>query len=262
MQDPVRALPTVIQARKHVALLQSDASEAALLADWLALAGHECTRHSCGDALLRAMRHEAFDIVIADWNVRNVGGKTLIEHIRANLQSQVPVIFISALDQEAAIVAAFRQGADDYMVKPVRRMELLARLDAISRRSRWGKFAQSQVVAEGGLRFDREGRNAWRDGRSIVLTAKDFDLAVLFLSNVGRLLSRAQIQTEVWGIAATLASRTLDTHMSRLRARLGLTPQHGWQLVAVYGQGYRLDQVKVHPVARPEDQSRPASPSA
>jgi len=84
-----------------------------------------------------------------------------------------------------------------------------------------------------------------RDDEVLELTAKDFDLAVLFLRNVGRLLSRRHIRERVWGVSQELNSRTLDTHVSRVRSKLRLLPAHGWRLAAVYGHGYRLEQLKL-----------------
>jgi DNA-binding response OmpR family regulator len=82
-----------------------------------------------------------------------------------------------------------------------------------------------------------------RHSTQVDLTAKDFDLSVLFLRNVGRLLSRGHIRETVWGPNAVVTSRTLDTHVSRIRNKLGLTPEHGWRLGAVYRYGYRLEQL-------------------
>lgn len=238
-------LPPLTPIGKHVALLQGDASESELIHGWLTTAGHLCTRHDCGYAFMRALRRVSFDIVVLDWHVGNLPGEFIVKHLRANLRSRIPIVFVSAVDQEAAIVSAFRWGADDYMVKPVRRMELVARLDAHSRRARNGVPVQPPVVEKGNLRLDCQGRIAWREGRSISLTAKGFDLAVLFLTNAGRLLSRREIQDGIWGHATSVDSRTLDTYVSRVRTQLGLTPQYGWHLGAVYGYGYRLDQVDI-----------------
>jgi DNA-binding response OmpR family regulator len=82
-----------------------------------------------------------------------------------------------------------------------------------------------------------------RNGKQVDLTAKDFDLSVLFLRNVGRLLSRGHIRETVWGPNAVVTSRTLDTHVSRIRNKLGLTPEFGWRLAAVYRYGYRLEHL-------------------
>jgi len=91
---------------------------------------------------------------------------------------------------------------------------------------------------------DCTNRAITRDGRQLDLTSKDFDLALLFLANLGRLLSRSYISQTVWGTSCPVTSRTIDTHISRIRGKLGLVYESGWELKAVYRHGYRLEQVQ------------------
>jgi two-component system response regulator RegX3 len=225
----------------RVALLEDDPSQAELLGDWLASAGHRCILHERGQTLVHALRQESFDVLVLAWPLPDINGVDVLKQVRSALQSPVPVLLISARANEADIVTALNQGADDYMVKPVRRLELLARLEAITRR-RASEPGQPQVIELGALRLDCQTRTAWRDGRPIPMTAKDFDLSVLFLVNVGRLLSRGELREAVWGRRAAVSSRTLDTHICRIRDKLGLTPSSGWRLTAVYRHGYRLQE--------------------
>jgi DNA-binding response OmpR family regulator len=228
----------------RVALLEDDPSQAELLSHWLASAGLVCSRHERGASLLRALTQESFDVLVLDWSLPDIKGLEVLKHVRRVLQSSVPVIFVSARGCEVDVVTALKQGADDYMVKPVRRLELLARLEAVTRR-RESESVQLEVINLAGLRLDCQTRGAWRDARPIHLTAKDFDLSVLFLSNIGRLLSREHIRGAVWGPETLSSPRTLDTHICRVRRKLGLTPANGWQLTAVYRHGYLLQQVAV-----------------
>jgi len=234
----------MISTGTRVALLEDDPSQAELLSHWLASAGLSCSRYERGGSLLRALAQESFDVLVLDWGLPDIKGLDVLKHVRGVLQSSVPVIFVSARGCEVDVVTALKQGADDYMVKPVRRMELLARLEAVTRR-RDSEPAQVEVINLGALRLDCQTRSAWRDNRPIHVTAKDFDLSVLFLSNIGRLLSREHIRDAVWGPEALSSPRTLDTHICRVRRKLGLTPAHGWQLTAVYRHGYLLQQVAV-----------------
>lgn len=231
----------MIPTRLRVALVEDDPSQAELLGHWLACAGHLCTRHERGETLVRSLRQESFDVLVLDWGLPDITGVEVLKRVRGVLQSSVPTLFISARAREADIVTALTEGADDYMVKPVRRLELLARLETITRRK--SEPQRPPVIDLGALRLDCQTRVAWRHDRPIHLTAKDFDLSVLFLLNVGRLLSRSKLQDAVWGTGAALSSRTLDTHISRIRDKLGLTPPNGWHLAAVYGHGYRLQEV-------------------
>ena len=168
----------------------------------------------------------------------------------------MPIVFATARDHEDDLVTALKAGADDYLVKPLRRMELLARLEALARR---GHQPQSEhAVFEVGLfRVDRQRRNITWGSESLDLTSKDFDLAVLLLRNIGRLLSRHCLLHTIWGEKATLSSRTLDTYISRVRTRLKLTPEYGWRLRALYGYGYRLE-----PHTKPTSGSEEGEPEA
>jgi len=212
-----------------------------LLSHWLKLAGHVVYPFEHGVELVRTLRHETFDALLLDWNLPEVSGLEVLRHIRQRLASHVPVIFVTARDYKEDVVMALTAGADDYLIKPLRRMELLARLEAVTRRDR-GPQAESEPLQVGVFRVDERMRTITRDEQPVELTAKDFELAVLLLRNVGRLLSRRHLLEAIWRQDASRSSRSLDTHVSRVRNKLKLTPEHGWNLVAVYGYGYRLDQ--------------------
>jgi len=223
----------------RVAVAEVDPSQRRLMSEWLSQAGHQCSDFDHGDALIRACAQEHFDAVLVDWNLRGTSGVDLLKQLHASRGGWVPVVFVSARNSEDDIVTALRQGADDYLVKPVRRLELVARLEAIARRGKLRADAPPALeVAD--FQIDVRGRTLLRHATPLQLTAKDFDLSVLFLSNIGRLLSRHQIRERVWGTTTVLPSRSLDTHVCRVRGKLGLTPENGWQLEAVYRNGYRL----------------------
>jgi DNA-binding response OmpR family regulator len=152
----------------------------------------------------------------------------------------MPVLFATARDAEEDVVAALTGGADDYVVKPLRRQELLARVDALGRRAR-AATPHAERLEAGAIVIDLGRRVVTRNGEPVDLTQKDFDLAVFLFRNVGQLVSRGHILESVWGRSADLNTRTVDTHISRLRSKLGLTPEHGWRLSAIYQHGYRLE---------------------
>ena len=226
----------------RIAILEDDLSQLELLSHWLQIAGHHPHPFEQGARLLRTLEHETFDALLLDWNVPDVSGIEVLNRVRQQLHSGIPILFGTARNAEADIVAALRAGADDYLVKPLRRMELLARLEAITRRNA-AESSQVQQIEVDVFRVDCEARRLLRNNQLLELTAKDFDLAVFFLRNVGRLLSRGHIRERVWSTSHAVSSRTLDTHVSRVRNKLGLTPDHGWRLTAVYGHGYRLEQI-------------------
>ena len=125
----------------------------------------------------------------------------------------------------------------------MQRMELLARLEAVTRRRAVVDPSSEELVIDG-VRVNFAARMIMRNDILVELTAKDFDLSVLFLRHVGRLLSRRHIRESVWKSTAEINSRSLDTHVSRVRRKLNLTPENGWRLSAVYSHGYRLERLK------------------
>jgi two-component system response regulator RegX3 len=239
---PLQSFAVPHATSMRVAIVEDDPSQAELLTHWLELAGHHCHHFDRGELLIRSLDQESFDVLVLDWNLPDISGVDVLKRIRNSSQSALPILFVTARNREDDVVTALRQGADDYMVKPVRRLELLARLEAIARRGKH-RSEQPEVIEIDAFRVDTQTRTVTRNDRQVELTAKDFDLSVLFLRNVGRLLSRGHIRESVWGPNAVVTSRTLDTHVSRIRNKLGLTPEHGWRLAAVYRYGYRLEQL-------------------
>lgn len=229
----------------RIALLEDDKDLADVLVRWLEEAGHPCHAFRDGRALQRVAAHESFDLFLLDWQVPEMSGTEVLAWLRKDQNVKAPVLFATARDAEEDIVAALKAGADDYMVKPVRRFELLARIAALHRRS--APAALGEVLVEGGLALDVARREATRDGAAVELTDKEFDVAVFLLRNLGSLLSRGHISESVWGRSADVPTRTVDTHMSRLRKKLKLSPESGFKLTSVYNFGYRLDVVDTPP---------------
>lgn len=226
----------------RIAIVEDDPSHAELLTHWLRLAGHQTLAFERGAELLTLLEHETFDAVLLDWSLPELSGIEVLREVRERLRSRVPVIFVTAHDQERDIASALTAGADDFLVKPIRRLELLARIDAAARRA-GGLPLEGGLFEVGPFRIDNQTRSITRDMQPLRITAKDFDLAALLLRNVGKLLSRRYLLETIWGTKAVRFSRSLDTHVSRVRRKLKLTPEHGWRLTPVYGYGYRLDQL-------------------
>ena len=230
----------------RVAIADADHSQAQLLDHYLRRGGHRGQHFDRGGAMILALNRDRFDALVLDWNLRDISGVEMLKRIRGSDRSSVPILVSSTAGREEDLVSALRQGADDFMIKPIRCLELVARLEAIARR-RAGLSAQPDMLAVDVYHVDTRSRTLMRGGRSVELTGKDFDLGVLFLRNVGQLLSRGQICEQVWGRREILASRTLDTHVSRIRSKLGFTPENGWILSAKYGHGYSLQKLDAAP---------------
>jgi DNA-binding response OmpR family regulator len=238
--------PSVTALR--VAIVEDDPSQAELFSHWLRRGGHESHHFDRGATVTHALSQNRFDVLVLDWNLQDISGVELLKRIRGSGQSSVPILFASARGREEDVVSALRQGADDYMIKPVRCLEFIARLEAIARRGKH-RTEPAEVLKLDVYHVDGLSRTLMRDGRPVDLTTKDFDLTVLFLRNVGQLLSRSHIRERVWGRSEVVSSRTLDTHVSRIRHKLGFIPENGWRLAAKYGYGYRLQQLGAAPSA-------------
>jgi len=227
----------------RIAVLEDDPSQAKLLQTWIVSQGHVCHLFDQGQDILRAVLRDTFDLVVLDWRVPDLSGEEVLKAIRKAVREPLPVLFTTGRDREEDIVQALKGGADDYLIKPLRRMEFLARLEALLRRARGHARDGEELLEAGSFRIDLQGRTLERDGTLIELTQKEFEVAALLFRNIGRLLSRAYLLDAVWGISADVSTRTVDTHASQLRNKLGLYPESGWRLSAVYQHGYRLERV-------------------
>jgi DNA-binding response OmpR family regulator len=220
--------------------LEDDPHLGQLMSLWIQEAGHDCDLYLTGQSFIKAAGRESYDLMILDWMLPDTTGDKVLAWIREHIDWRIPVLFVTARDSEEDIVKGLMEGADDYMVKPARRSELLARIVALSRRSQ-GDQADKQVLELGSYRVDLAGRTIAHDGQTVDLTQKEYELAVFLFRNVGRMLSRGHILESVWGHGPELTTRTVDTHVSRVRTKLGITPESGWRLGAIYHYGYRLE---------------------
>ncbi len=226
----------------RIALLEDDPVQAVVLKGWLEAVDHACQHFVDARSFQRGFRRESFDLLIMDWELPESSGIEVLRWVREYADWHIPVLFVTARDSERDIVYALEQGADDYMTKPVSRSVTLARINALARRA-GGAARDDSILEMGAYRIDRRSGIITHAGRSVDLTEKEFKLAVMLFGNIGRLLSRDHLLETVWGLQAGIATRTVDTHMSRLRQKLRLTPEEGWRLKAVYHHGYRLERV-------------------
>ena len=224
----------------RIAVLEDDADQAELMHSWFRDAGHECRTFDSGSALKTMLRRETFDLLVVDWNLPDTTGPEVLSWVRDQLDWHIPVLFVTSRDQEEDVVYALEHGADDYMTKPVKQLETLARIMALERRSQ-PAGQQATTFKQGCFEFDLINRRVRIGADSIELTNKEFDLALLLFRNPGRLLSRSYILEKVWGMSSELSTRTVDTHVSRVRSKLGINPDNGVRLNAVYNHGYRLE---------------------
>jgi DNA-binding response OmpR family regulator len=225
----------------RVAVLEDDVAQQKTLGDALANAGIEAKIYGTGKDFSFALRRESFDALVLDWTVPDTTGYEMLQTLRSG-GNQVPVLFATARDAEQDIVEALKAGADDYMVKPISGPELVARLHAMVRRTQ-PPTSDKRYVEYDRFKFDLSTQTLTSVGNEIAMTQKEFLLALLLFRNVGRPLSRGHIREEVWGHDSDIPSRTLDTHVSRVRTKLGLRPEDDYLLAPVYSYGYRLEHL-------------------
>ncbi|MVT37464.1 response regulator [Acidovorax citrulli] len=222
----------------RIAVLDDDLILIELIQATAARAGHSCYLYQEGKEFLKALRTETFDLMVVDWHLPDMEGLEVIRTVRAASMS-VPILFITRRNAEQDLVEALASGADDFMTKPLRMGEFIARCSALLRR------AYPQVVSGtlmfGRYRFDPDKRSLLVDDVPVELKNKEYELALFMFQNAGRLLSREHLREAIWGGIHDAPSRSLDTHISRLRAKLALAPDHGYVITAVYGVGYRLE---------------------
>ncbi|MHA4868834.1 response regulator transcription factor [Duganella sp. PWIR1] len=226
----------------RIAVLDNDRSQAELICQVLTSAGHICHSFQTSRDVLAQLRKDSYDMLILDWQVVDMSGTEVLRRAKEKLPDNAPVLFLTTSSGEDDIVAGLAAGADDYMIKPLRRSEMVARVQALLRRAYPAQNGAEQLQFGQYIFETRPGR-LLMDGIVLDVTHKEFYLALLFFRNIGRPLSRAYIHEAVWIRETAIPSRTMDTHVSRVRNKLQLKPENGFRLVPVYSYGYRLEKL-------------------
>lgn len=224
----------------RIAVLDSDPDQTAVVRDVVMAAGHSCLPYQSGKAALEGAHNESCDLLILNWNVPDMSAPALIDAIRHAVGGKLPVLALIARSAQQDAVSALA-AADDYLVAPLRRAELALRLQALLKTT-YPEHA-AEIVRFDHYAFEPQTGRAWANGKLVTLTQKEFAVALLFFRNLNRPLSRVYLRESVWPRETDLPSRTIDTHVSRVRTKLGLHPEHGFRLIPVYSFGYRLEQL-------------------
>ena len=226
----------------RIGILEDDKDQSALLQLWLSDAGYDVAACADGPAFIRTAQSRGFDLMILDWMVPGMDGLEVLEWVRLNIHERIPVVFLTARGEEKQIVKALDAGADDYVTKPARSAELLARIGSLARRS--GLTAEQPETLEiGEFVFDHKLDQVLKNGEPVALTSREFKLAWFLFNNMSKILSRDYLLRHIWNINSAVNTRTVDTHISRIRSKLGLRPENGWKLSSVYHHGYRLEKI-------------------
>jgi len=213
-------------------LVEDDAGVADALSETLQARGHTVSHAARGcDAL---HRHREADVILLDLGLPDMDGLDVLRKVRQ--VSLVPVLVLTARGDERSVVRGLRLGADDYLTKPVRLAELLARVDAVVRRAAITAAPQDDVVRVEDVEIDLGARRVLVDGTDIGLTTKEFAVLAVLAARPGTAVSRQQLMDEVWGDAYLAVSRSLDVHLTQLRAKL----DRPGLLTTIRGFGYRF----------------------
>ncbi|HZD18835.1 MAG TPA: response regulator transcription factor [Actinomycetota bacterium] len=218
----------------RILMVEDDHRLADLIVARLRREGHDAQACSDGVQGLELAASGRFDAAVVDVMLPRMDGMRLTAELRA-LGSRLPVLLLTARDTVQDRVAGLRGGADDYLVKPFAFDELLARLDAITRRAH--APAPESLLVFGSVALDPGARRVKADGREVELTAKEFDLLECLLRNAGRVVSRTQLQEEVWGFAFDARTKVVDLYVHYLRRKLG---SRGDIIQTVRGIGYSV----------------------
>ncbi|MDP9899515.1 response regulator transcription factor [Variovorax ginsengisoli] len=208
-----------------------------------------------GEALRRAIRVDTFDLLILDWIVPDLDGIDLLRWLRDSQKDTTPVLMLSAQGSERQVVQALDEGANDYVVKPFRTLELCARVRRLLKQRR--DSTQAKAITQtplqeryGAWLFDRGqlfvefSARAGERAQKHCVTDREFRMALALFRHIGQPVSRSYLLEQSSYRGENLSSRALDSHIYRLRSKLGLHPANGIRLQTVYGQGYRLEWVR------------------
>ena len=202
------------------------------------------TVDSCydGEEAVRMARENGYDLIILDLMMPKKDGLTACQEIR--MFSTVPIIMLTARSEDSDLLMGFESGADDYITKPFKILELKARVRALLRRAGLSSSAlsgnelPSSVMTKGSLKVDTERRSVSKDGVSVDLTLKEFDLLVFLMKNAGRIYSRDKLLELVWDYDYMGDTRTVDVHIRRLREKIERDPAAPEYIITKWGVGY------------------------
>ncbi len=227
--------------KRTVLVVEDDEAMAVALTDGFASEGDHVLRAGDGAKGLELATHHAVDIVILDVMLPRLSGLDVCRRLRRD-GNNVPIIMLTARGQEIDRVVGLRAGADDYVTKPFSFLELLARVEAVLRRSsgrRGGQGGPSCYVL-GTVTLDFERLEARRDGEVVDLTPREFGLLRFFICHEGEVLSRDKLLDAVWGYAASPLTRTVDTHIAKLRKKIEHNPNDPRHILTVHRVGYKF----------------------
>jgi len=223
---------------KTILVVEDDPSIRRGIVDALTFSGYEPRQAADGDEGMRAAIEDSYDLLLLDLILPDHGGLEILSALRA-ARPTVPVIILTAKGDEADRVAGLEGGADDYVVKPFSVRELLARIDAVLRRSPGRPLDVTRVAFPGGVADLARGEIRRDDSVSRELSEREGEVLRYLAVHRGRVISRDELLSRIWHLApGTMETRTIDMHVARLRAKIELDPANPRVLITVRGKGY------------------------
>jgi two-component system, OmpR family, response regulator RegX3 len=223
----------------RILIVEDERSLSEPLAFLLEREGYKTTVAEDGEEAIAAFHRRGADVILLDLMLPRVSGIEVCRTIRQH--SQVPIIMLTAKDSEVDIVVGLELGADDYVTKPYKSRELLARIRAVLRRRTDTDDVADSVLESGDVRLDLERHTLTVRGAETAIPLKEFELLEVLMRNSGRVLTRGQLIDRVWGADYFGDTKTLDVHVKRIRSRIERKPSAPVMLVTVRGLGYRFE---------------------
>ena len=227
----------------RILIVEDEQSFSEPLSFLLGKEGYQTDIASDGLMAVEKFNKNGADLILLDLMLPGMSGTDVCKEIRAH--SMVPIIMLTAKDDEVDTVIGLELGADDYVTKPYSARELLARIKAVLRRK--GDFqpdeGESSIVQVGSIKLDAERHTVTFNGEAVLLPLKEFELLEYLMRNVGRVLTRTQIIDRIWGSDYVGDTKTLDVHIKRLRSKFESDPANPELIQTVRGLGYKMELV-------------------
>ncbi len=219
---------------KRILVVDDDPDLQLVLEVNLMRAGYKVAVAATGQEALEQV--EAFhpDLIVLDWMLPDISGPQIAKKLITDQSFSTPILMLTARDQQEDRINGLESGVDDYLVKPFNNKELLLRVAAILRRT---TDSEEELESFGILQIDRAAHRVWVSEKEVILTALEFKLLHTFMQRKGRVQQRAVLLADVWGIEADVTTRTVDTHVKRLRKKLGAAGEY---ILTLRGVGYRF----------------------
>ena len=215
----------------RICIVEDDLHIAQMIEATLTMMNYDCVRCEDGKQAVETILNNRFDLILLDIMLPELDGFGVLEKIRSR---EIPVIFLTAMGSVSDKVRGLRLGAEDYIVKPLEAMELLARIEVVLRRFHTD---ESSILQYDEIQVDIQRHTVTKDGEEVTLTPKQFDVLVFLMKHVDLAVSRDQLLSAVWGYEFEGESRTVDIHVQQVRKKMGLQGR----LVTISKLGYRLE---------------------